>query len=107
MLTDTHKSLNNGAISSENLTRKQAIRNTEYTNDKFNLTYHCGTDIFNNHLNLDFKDELVMKYLHGEQISYDVSNGFGVLRINQISLGGYKASGNNLNNYYPKGLRNF
>ena len=64
-------------------------------------------DMFNNHLNLDFKDELVMKYLHGEQISYDVSNGYGVLKINQICLGGYKASGNNLNNYYPKGLRNF
>ena len=64
-------------------------------------------NLFSNHLNLEFKDELVMKYLHGEQISYDVSNGFGVLQINGISLGGYKANSGNLNNYYPKGLRNF
>ena len=45
-----NKTINNGAISSENLTRKHAIRNTEYTNEKFKLTYHCGSDIFNNHL---------------------------------------------------------
>ena len=53
------------------------------------------------------KDDLVGKYLHGEQISSDVKNGFGVLKINGISLGGYKANSSNLNNYYPKGLRNF
>lgn len=41
---------NLGAISTSKLTRQQAIRNTEYTNDVFNLTYHCGSDIFNNHL---------------------------------------------------------
>ena len=64
-------------------------------------------DLFCNHLNLDFKSDLVMKYLHGEQINYDVSNGFGILKINGICLGGYKANSNNLNNYYPKGLRNF
>ena len=64
-------------------------------------------DLFPNHLNLDFKDELVMKYLHGEQIASEVANGFGVLTVNGICLGGYKANSNNLNNYYPKGLRNY
>lgn len=63
--------------------------------------------LFVNHLNLNFKDEIVMKYLHGEQISHEVDNGFGVLRINGINLGGFKANNNSLNNYYPKGLRNF
>ena len=38
------------AVSTSNLDRLQAIRNTEYSNDIFNLTYHCGGDIFNNHL---------------------------------------------------------
>lgn len=33
----------------DKITRIQAIRNTEYTNDN-NLSYHCGVDIFNNHL---------------------------------------------------------
>lgn len=62
---------------------------------------------FPNHLNLDYKDELVSRYLHGEQISYDVASGFGVIKVNNVPLGGYKANSNNLNNYYPKGLRNF
>lgn len=37
-------------ISAESLTRKQCIRNTEYTDNRYELTYHCGIDIFNNHL---------------------------------------------------------
>ena len=37
-------------ISKEPLNRTQAIRNTEYSNDEFNLNYHCGVDMFNNHL---------------------------------------------------------
>lgn len=47
---ETNDSLKAGAISTQKLNRIQAIRNTEYSNDKFNLTYHCGADIFNNHL---------------------------------------------------------
>ena len=49
----------------------------------------------------------MFKYLHGEQIQAEVLDGFGVLFVNGIPLGGYKASRNTLNNYYPKGLRNF
>ena len=69
--------------------------------------FKAFSNLFINRVNLDFKDELVTKYLHGEQISYDVANGFGVLLVNDIPLGGFKASNGNLNNYYPKGLRNF
>lgn len=51
MLTNsTSSSLSSGATSTEKLNRIQAIRNTEYSNQKFNFTYHCGLDIFNNHL---------------------------------------------------------
>lgn len=62
---------------------------------------------FKSKLELDYNDPLVLKYLHGEQIEADVIDGFGVLFINGIPLGGYKASRGVLNNYYPKGLRNF
>lgn len=62
---------------------------------------------FINQVNLSFKDSLVTKYLHGEQINYEVKNGFGVLLVDGIPLGGFKASNNNLNNHYPKGLRNY
>ena len=37
------------SISTATLNRIQAIRNTEYSNEKFPMTYHCGSDIFNNH----------------------------------------------------------
>ena len=30
--------------------RLEAIRNTQYSNDFYNYSYHCGVDIFNNHL---------------------------------------------------------
>lgn len=64
-------------------------------------------ELFINRLNLDYKDNLVVKYLHGEQIASEVINGFGLITVNGIPLGGFKASNNLLNNYYPKGLRNF
>ena len=65
------------------------------------------SNVFDNQVNLDFNDNLVSKYLRGEQINFECQNGFGVIKINHIPLGGYKANSNNLNNYYPKGLRNF
>ena len=63
--------------------------------------------LFKSMLDLNYTDPLVSKYLHGEQIEANVLDGFGVIRVNNIPLGGYKASKNILNNYYPKGLRNF
>lgn len=38
------------SVSQINRNRVNCIRNTEFTNKRFNLTYHCGVDIFNNHL---------------------------------------------------------
>ena len=63
--------------------------------------------LFKSSLDLDYNDPLVSKYLHGEQIMAEVANGYGVIKVNGIPLGGYKASNNTLNNLYPKGLRNF
>lgn len=69
--------------------------------------YKAFPHLFYNQLNIDFNENLVAKYLHGEQIEYNIKNGFGVLKINNISLGGFKANSTKLNNHYPKGLRNF
>ena len=38
------------AQNSSKLTRIQAIRDTEYSKDSIGFVYHCGDDIFNNHL---------------------------------------------------------
>ena len=69
--------------------------------------FKAFSHLFKSQLNLSYTDPLVSKYLHGEQINAEVNNGYGVIFINGIPLGGYKANNNILNNLYPKGLRNF
>ena len=61
---------------------------------------------FVNRLDLDPSDPRVAGYLHGEEISADVPDGFGVLTVAGCPLGGYKAVDGMLKNRYPKGLRN-
>lgn len=55
-------------------------------------------------------DERVMRYLAGEEITVDSSlSGFASVMLSvgdaAVALGGGKASGGRLKNYYPKGLR--
>ena len=46
------------------------------------------------------------QYLEGLEIHDDnVKNGFGVLIVEGMPLGGFKAVNGVLKNYYPKGLR--
>lgn len=47
----------NDAIGNTKPNRSQMIQNTEYSNEKCGYVYHCGYDIFNNHIlrNLTFK----------------------------------------------------
>lgn len=59
--SDYFSNLATGAVSTQGLNRLQAIRNTEYSNDKFKFTYHCGVDIFNNHLLRTTEDITVQK----------------------------------------------
>lgn len=55
-------------------------------------------DLANNELDLK-------KYLKGEQLSYNLENGFGCVMFNGISVGGFKSVNSQIKNYYPKGLR--
>jgi hypothetical protein len=68
--------LKKGATSSQSVNRIQAIRNTEYTNSKFNLTYHCGLDIFNNHL-LRTKEDITVQKKSSETLSTTVYSESG------------------------------
>ena len=61
---------------------------------------------FKNKLLLDASDSRCLHYIRGEEISADIDNGFGVIEIEGLILGGFKASNKVLKNYYPKGLRN-
>ena len=60
---------------------------------------------FYNKLDLSKDDPLALRYIHGEEITADVSDGFGVIAIDGCPLGGFKATSSVLKNRYPKGLR--
>ena len=63
-------------------------------------------EYFKNKVNLEFGDERINKYLRGEEIEIECKNGWAVLMVNNIPLGGGKVTNNKLKNHYPKGLRN-
>lgn len=55
---------------------------------------------------VELTEDEARKYLHGEEISKDVSyKGYAVVKRNGSPLGGVKISGGKLKNLYPKGLR--
>ena len=86
------------------------VRLGEVSNKRFipnHNFYKALPEYFKSSFDLDFRSDIVTKYLHGEQITLNVLDGFGVLKVNGVSLGGYKAKNDTLNNHYPKGLRNF
>ena len=58
-------------------------------------------------VNLDLKNELLCKYLHGEQLenTFLLINGHAVVCVNNYPIGGARVSGNALKNLFPKGLR--
>jgi NOL1/NOP2/fmu family ribosome biogenesis protein len=60
---------------------------------------------FKNVLNLKLNSDELHKYLHGEEIPCNLK-GYTLVCVEDIPLGGGKASGGKLKNHYPKGLRN-
>ena len=62
---------------------------------------------FLNKVELDYNDPRIKAYLKGEEIVVEnTKQGYGVLMVDNLVLGGFKASMNHLKNHYPKGLRN-
>ncbi len=57
-------------------------------------------------INLDFHSPKVIKYLRGETLEDQKTDGYGAILINNCPLGGYKISASKFKNCYPKGLRN-
>jgi NOL1/NOP2/fmu family ribosome biogenesis protein len=60
---------------------------------------------FKRKIELNSKDDEVLKYLHGEEISASVDNGWAVVTVDGCSLGGAKVTNSRGKNHYPKGLR--
>lgn len=64
-------------------------------------------EYFKNKINLTFDDARVNKYLRGEEIEVNENiKGYACVLVNNVPLGGGKASQGRLKNHYPKGLRN-
>ncbi len=62
-------------------------------------------DSFKRKIKLSLDDERLAKYLHGEEISVDCTNGWAVVMVEGCSLGGAKVVNGTAKNHYPKGLR--
>lgn len=58
-------------------------------------------------LDFDYKQNEVQRYLKGETLDVNLTEGYGVLTASNCSLGGFKISQGKFKNLYPKGLRNF
>ena len=71
-----------------------------------NLFSAFGKD-FKLKLNLDYRQDEVRKYLRGETLDVDLTDGYGAVVVNNCALGGFKMSKGKFKNHYPKGLRNF
>jgi NOL1/NOP2/fmu family ribosome biogenesis protein len=54
---------------------------------------------------VELGDEMIKKYLHGEEVSARSEKGFCAVCYNGITTGFGKASGGTVKNKYPKGLR--
>ena len=67
--------------------------------------FKCFGSSFINTVDLSDNKEKCTKYLHGEVIEADVSNGWCAIKYGSFILGGGKAVDGTVKNHYPKGLR--
>ena len=67
-------------------------------------SFHLAHFVKNNVIELD--EIAFNKYIKGEEISINTSDGFHVVSYKNINLGFVKVKNNIGKNYYPKGLRN-
>ncbi|MBR5473338.1 MAG: RNA methyltransferase [Clostridia bacterium] len=63
-----------------------------------------GND-FKRKIDLTPDSDDIIKYLHGEEIKADCPNGWAVVTVCGVPLGGAKVSNGVAKNHYPKGLR--
>ncbi len=62
-------------------------------------------DKFKRKINLSADSEEIKKYLCGEEFETTAENGWAVVMVDGVSLGGAKVSNGRAKNHYPKGLR--
>ncbi|MBO7187367.1 MAG: hypothetical protein J6V68_03120 [Clostridia bacterium] len=60
---------------------------------------------FKNKIELSIDSDELKKYLHGEEFETTTKNGYAVITVNGVALGGVKVVNGTAKNHYPKGLR--
>ena len=102
-----------GTISTEYIGRIQAIRNTEYSNAEYELNYHCGVDIFNNHLLRNKENVSVQKRGSSAKKICEVYDGETNEKLGNFdpfnSIGDYirNHDGNEIVTYLPRLSNNY
>lgn len=67
--------------------------------------FKAFSDKFKIKLDLSIDNKDLYNYLTGIELFYELDNGYGVLMVEGVPLGGFKSVNGTLKNYYPKGLR--
>lgn len=62
-------------------------------------------DKFKRKINLTLESQELIKYLHGEEFETTEQNGWAVVCVEGITIGGVKVVNGRAKNHYPKGLR--
>ena len=62
-------------------------------------------DSFKQKIDLAVDGDDIQKYLHGEEIKTSCANGWAVVTVCGVAVGGAKVSNGMAKNHYPKGLR--
>lgn len=95
------------AISKEPLNRVQAIRNTEYSNNVFDLTYHCGADIFNNRTFRGKEDVCIQKKKTARKANVTGDTKITTDTFNTIGDYSRNSEGDYIKIIYPSRSKNY
>lgn len=69
--------------------------------------FHAYGGYFKNQISYPYTADELLKYLKGYELTVpDLPNGYGVITLENVPIGGFKASNGQLKNHYPKALRN-
>jgi hypothetical protein len=112
LIGDNRLIIDSRPISQQGVDRIQAIRNTEYSNKEYNVSYHCGADIFNNHLlrkkgeisvqkvNNDTKNQKVKIHKY-DDIHEKINGNYEIYSFNTIGDKSRNSNGENIISIFP------
>ena len=75
-------------------------------NDRFEPNQHMAMSVFSSfRISADMDDEMLRRYMHGEQLPIKTDKGYCILKWHGFAIGLGKSDGTAIKNKFPKGLR--